>query len=497
MAKITLINPNLVQVPAVAPVALDILNTALKKYGHKVELLDLTPVADNYSEIIKNYFTNNSPDFVGITFRNAWDMVFPSLGAVLDDGSFILSHVKVTNEILKYISRDKIIAGGVGFSSIPQYFLDETGLRYGVVGAGDKVLNKIIQSLHSGKIPHNLPGFIESGKVFVRSSKEITIDEVIDRTNFIDNKWYYKMGGLAGLRTSNGCKLACAYCMEPTVKGGYFLRKPQQVIAELDQLVEQEIMNIHIIDSEANIPFAHSKSIKKAIIKRGYPKELNLWEYAQIKPFDEEYAKLASKAGVKGILFSPDHINPILLNEFNKNWYQKKDIIETTNLCKNYGIKVMHEVLFGMPSETKDTIKETIDFFKELDPYLTGITLGIGITPHSPMSKSNLIQKIINSNKEEWKEQGLYCNGIPFMTPTYYVSPNLIIPEIYNFISGYVGDDIFRFMVPTQNSIDKTDNQLINSTRVKELQNQNIRGAYWAFYREQINNISNSVIIGD
>jgi len=488
MAKITLVNPNLVQIPAVAPVALDVLNTALKKQGHSVELLDLTPVADKFEEAIREHFENNSPDYVGITFRNAWDMVFPSLGAVPDDGSFVPSHVKVTKKILEYIPRDRIIAGGVGFSSIPQYMLDQTGLKYGVIGAGDKTLNRIIQSLESGKIPNGLPGFIESRKPFTKPGKEITIDSIIDRINFVDNKWYYNMGGLAGLRTSNGCKCNCSYCMEPVVKGGTFLRNPKQVVAELDQLVNQEIMDVHIIDSEANIPLTHSKNIKKAIIKQGYQKNLRIWEYAQIMPFDEEYARLAVRSGVNGILFSADHINPRILKEFNKTWYNKNDIINVTRICNEYGIKVFHEVLFGMPGETEDTIRETIDFFRELNPYLTGITLGIGITPNCPMSKSNFIQNIIQSKRSTWKNKGLYCNGEPFVTPTYFVSPELKVPRIYDVISEYVGEDKFKFMVPTQNSIDMTDDQLINSNRIKELQNRGIKGAYWAVYREQMLN---------
>ena len=69
MAKITLINPNLVRIPAVAPLALDILGTNLRQEGHEVDLLDLTPVAEQFHKVIEDYFSNHKPDFVGITFR--------------------------------------------------------------------------------------------------------------------------------------------------------------------------------------------------------------------------------------------------------------------------------------------------------------------------------------------------------------------------------------------------------------------------------------------
>ena len=79
--KVTLVNANLVQIPAVAPIALDVLNSVLCAEGFEVDLLDLTPVADNYQKAIKEYFSKSNSDFVGITFRNAWDLYFNSIGA--------------------------------------------------------------------------------------------------------------------------------------------------------------------------------------------------------------------------------------------------------------------------------------------------------------------------------------------------------------------------------------------------------------------------------
>ena len=43
--KIALVNANLVQQPAVAPLSLDILATSLTYEGHEVSILDLTPRA--------------------------------------------------------------------------------------------------------------------------------------------------------------------------------------------------------------------------------------------------------------------------------------------------------------------------------------------------------------------------------------------------------------------------------------------------------------------
>lgn len=476
--KVTLVNANLIQTPAVAPVALDVLNSSLRFHGHEVDLLDLTPVAGTYQEAIRDYFSSHHPDFVGITFRNACDLYFNSIGAVPDDGSFVPSHVKVSKEILKYFSRDKIVAGGIGFSSLPQRILEKTGLRFGVVGAGERIFPEIIEALQVGKIPRHLKGFIEIGHLYVPSENNyVPID--VDRKSFVNNKWYYQQGGLIGLRTSNGCKMKCVYCIEPRCKGEMFLRSPELVVAELDQLVEEGIMDIHFTDAECNLPFEHSKSVKRAIIGRGYPKELKIWDYSQVLPFDQEYIALSKDAGVAGILFSTDHIDSGMLKSFGK-WYQKKDIIQTTKLCNDHGILVMHELVFGMPGETWDKMKRAIDFMRELDPYVTGITVGIGIMPGCRFAEDENILRLSKLPPKEREKNGLYCNGEVFCDPTYYVDPALKVPEIFQMIRDYIGDDIYRIMAPTVKSTTTTDNNLVNTDRIVRQK----KGAYWAYYRD-------------
>jgi radical SAM superfamily enzyme YgiQ (UPF0313 family) len=476
--KVTLVNANLVQIPAVAPVALDVLNTSLLSEGFEVELLDLTPVAGVFQKAIEEYFSKNQPDFIGITFRNAWDLYFNSIGAIPENGSFIPSHVRVAKEIMKYFSRDRIIAGGIGFSSMPQYLLEMTGLRFGVVGAGEKIFGKIIRSLENNKIPRQIKGFIEKDCPYLPAQKS-DVSIAVNR-NFADNRWYYENGGLIGLRTSNGCAQKCAYCIEPKCKGGMFFRNPQLVVAEIDQLVEQKIMDIHFTDSECNLPMDHSKNILKAIIARGYPKELKFWSYAQILPFDEEYAILAEKAGVAGILFSTDHINPRILKSFGK-CYESKDIIQTTKLCKDHGILVFHELLFGMLGDSFEKIKKAIDFMRALDPYVTGITVGVGIMPRCPLSQNKKILKLSKMSSAEQRKNGLYCNGVAFYDPTYFVNPALKVPGIFHLIRDYVGSDIYKIMAPTMGSTEKSDDHLVNNPN-RVINGR--KGAAWSYYRD-------------
>jgi hypothetical protein len=65
---------------------------------------------------------------------------------------------------------------------------------------------------------------------------------------------------------------------------------------------------------------------------------------------------------------------------------------------------VMHELVFGMPGESLDKIKKAIDFMRELDPYVTGITVGIGIMPGCPLARDKNILRISRLPRHQWRE---------------------------------------------------------------------------------------------
>lgn len=74
-------------------------------------------------------------------------------------------------------------------------------------------------------------------------------------------------------------------------------------------------------------------------------------------------------------------------------------------------------------------------------------------------------------------------NGTPFISPVYYVDPSFKIPEIYGELHAYVGDDIDRIMIPRTATSGDTDNQLVNSNRLKkQLHQEQKKGAYWYYY---------------
>lgn len=477
MAKITLVNMNLVRVPAIGPYAIDVLGSALEAHGHQVSVLDLTRSDDGLAAVDR-YFAVERPDLLGLSMRNNFDLYFPSLGTRTDDGSFLGAHARVVDRLRQHVPVERMVIGGVGFSTAPFRVLERLGLRTGVRGPGEEVLPMLCDAVDRGvrfdQVPYPKR---QQGSALVFDGRKTVLRQRVQR-KFVDNRWYYEYGGLGNLRATSGCAMRCGYCAEPYAKGATFSKaRIDNILAELDELIDKGVYDIQTADSEFNMPLPHSKALLRGIIERRYPKEFRLWAYIQPSPFDAEYAELLAQAGVPGVNVGTDHTDPSVLAAMGK-WFKLEDVARMTELCRNNGIAVMHELLFGYPGDSPDKMYRAIDNLRALEPTVIGITIGMGVLEGTALG-ALLTQRLQAGQPLD----GFYLRGTPFLDPVYFVDPSFQLPEIYAELERFVGDDVSYIMIPKPNGGVDTDNQLVDSRRIKALvREQKKKGAYWFHY---------------
>ena len=149
-----------------------------------------------------------------MSLRNTGDIYFPSFLDLPTKGSFLEEHHRLISRIRLHVPAEKMILGGVGFSSNAEKLLKRFGLKYGIIGPGDALIVGIANAINEGKSIKEF-GNCDEGIFDGRKSQ---LARKIKR-KFIDNRWYYKNGGLGNVRTSNGCGMSCSYCDEPIAKG--------------------------------------------------------------------------------------------------------------------------------------------------------------------------------------------------------------------------------------------------------------------------------------
>ncbi|NOZ80994.1 MAG: radical SAM protein [DPANN group archaeon] len=529
MTDVVLVNLNRILVPPIAPYALDVLGSALRQEGHDVEILDLT-LTDDPSASIDSYFQRSRPELVALTLRNTHDLYFPSFFDLPEKGSFLPEHHRLVDRIKGHIDPERIILGGVGFSSQPEALLHYLGLRYGVQGQGDQVLVELADGLSRGAslasqfaVRASSAGKPVAMGIAGDDGASVSADEVplfidgratrilskVDRS-LVDNAWYYEHGGLGAIRTSHGCTMPCrTYCIEPEAKmDGYALVSLEDTLSEFDQLIGQRVHDIHSADSEFNIPFAHSKDVLRAIASRGYgTNQLRFWLYAQPSPFDEEYARLLSRANGAGINFGVDHTDRNMLRKMGK-WYGLEEIAKATRLAQDNGIPVAHELLFGFPGDSPEKMFRSLDDIQALDPHVVGVSLGVAVLPGTALGRAYL-EKVLSGEPtpgfyhaddavyadpaglDGQQEAGRPSNGHrasrpavrdALLGPVYYMDPSFSLPSIFEELHARI--DVSRVMIPQLDSTGMMTNQLVGSRRLEGQLQEHRKGAYWFHYPE-------------
>ena len=168
---------------------------------------------------------------------------------------------------------------------------------------------------------------------------------------------------------SRGCPFGCIFCSWPQVMYGgneYRTRNPEDVIKEVKYCADKYgFKSYHFDDDTFNIGKERILKICSEIKKA----DLNLpWAVmARADTMDFETLEEMQKAGLKGIKFGVESGVQEIVNKACKSLDLKKvrNIVAHT---RKLGVFVSLTFTFGLPGETKETIKKTIDFATEVNP---------------------------------------------------------------------------------------------------------------------------------
>lgn len=468
---VTLVNTNQVK-PAIAPIAFDYLHEPLLRAGFQADLLDLC-FSQDFERDIKEYCRRNRPDFWGVTLRNTDDVYFSS------QHSFLI----VVREIVAALRRHcdvPIIMGGVGFSIMPEKILESCGADFGIVCEGEVSFPLLLTRLVNRQPYDDISGLVyKSDGDFKRNPVTFAdLGEVgAHHRLLVDNEKYFATGGLAAVETKRGCTRACIYCVEPIVKGRRVrLRDPRDIADEIESLANRGIHAIHINDSEFNLDVGHAVQFCDELRRRKLQDRIQWYAYGMPAPFPEKLAHAMKESGCVGMNFGTDSASNVMLRIL-KRTFRPKHIAEAVNLCKRYGIKHILEILFGAPGETTETVKETIDFLKQLDPERVSVTAGLRVFPGTELEAMVRAEGISRDNPNLFGE---IEDNEDLLKPLFYLSAQ-IAPKPLEYIATLIGADARFFGVNTENFNYNANNLLIEAIA------GGARGAYWVLLSNMIN----------
>lgn len=354
--KIVLVRPDY-DVTVITPhLGMGYLSSFLKAKGIEVIIIDNLLLKLDNSTLIKKILSVN-PDCVGITCLSAF-----------------FNEVKELSLQLK-ASGLKTIVGGVHPTFLPYSTLIETKCDFVICGEGEIALSELL-----------LRKFDNTGIQGVYSLKDLNSDdekfltgatvENLDDIPFPD--WeqmkpaIYPMAPMGTvsrsypvvpIMTSRGCTGCCKFCASPNFyQRRIRFRSPENVIEEIKLLVNKYGANeIQFIDDNPIVNPEYAHKLYTLMRENNIKIPWSCINGIRADSLTKEMALLMKKAGCYQVVVGIESANNSILKTIGKN-ETIEQINNSINILNEVGITTRGNFIFGLPGETIETIKETIDF---------------------------------------------------------------------------------------------------------------------------------------
>lgn len=209
--------------------------------------------------------------------------------------------------------------------------------------------------------------------------------------------------------TSRGCPYQCTYCSKPITGNTWRPRSVANVIKEWRWLVDDlHAKEIGVTDDIWNLDINRAKEICRALIREGLTTVPWVTIHGmKVNHCDLELFQLMKQAGCKRVGFGVESGDDRILKHVIKKSQTKDMVRQAFAWCKQAGIQTMGFFILGMPTETEETMENTIKFAIELDPDLANFMIA---APYPGTKLWDIVQREGNIFSHDWHDFSIMEN---------------------------------------------------------------------------------------
>jgi hopanoid biosynthesis associated radical SAM protein HpnJ len=183
----------------------------------------------------------------------------------------------------------------------------------------------------------------------------------------------YLLHPYISMYTGRGCKSHCTFCLWPQTVGGhkYRTRSVENVIAEIRLAKEKfpQVKEFMFDDDTFTDDLPRAEAIAKELGKMGVTWSCNAKANVPFKTL-----KVLKENGLRLLLVGYETGNQQILYNIKKG--MRIDVAKQfTKDCHTLGIKIHGTFIVGLPGESRETLQETIEFAKEINPHTIQVSL--------------------------------------------------------------------------------------------------------------------------
>jgi radical SAM superfamily enzyme YgiQ (UPF0313 family) len=386
----------------VPPLNLGLLAAIGRQGGHDVSIIDAEIDRINEEDLVTKVIEQN-PDLVTLSGMSPF---------------FHLS--KSFAESLKKVNPNlKILLGGQHFTIEGKKAFYKC-FDYGYCGECENQLLSLLKGIENeGDLSDILGLYYRNGKEVIYTGTNTYIRD-LDSLPFPARDLLpmhkYKVGTLRGrlnfttIHSMRGCPWHCIFCASDKLNTTLVSRRsPESIIEEIKQVINDfGIKHFLFTDDVLTLYFDdHLKIICEKIIEE----RLNITFEGNTRAnlIKEEMIELMSRAGLIRLSFGLETVDTEMRKTMKKQ-VPLKHYSNANRILNKYNVEAANSVMLGLPGETRETIKKTLDYLRnDSEVKMANFAIAIpypGTEFHEIASAGHQGMELISDDFSEYKRYG-------------------------------------------------------------------------------------------
>ena len=343
------------------PIGLAYVAAVLQRNGTDVKIIDAKSLNLSHKEVCEMVEREN-PDIVGVT-------VFTSQ---------LRSALNMCQAVKEACPSTKVVVGGPHIHSEHREVIKKGFIDFCVRLEGETTMLELVNAIWNGGELEKVKGitFKRGDEIVVNPDRPLVKD--LDSLPFpardlLPNDVY---GGIKGLEkgenytlvsASRGCPFKCHFCAVPQFWSGQRRRSAANILDELEHIVQAyNIRFLMFSDEEFVVNKKWAAEICQGMVERGLNKILAWSCSTRVDTVTQEILEAMKKANCEFIFYGIEFGNQRILDFANKKTTVPQ-IYEAIDMTRKAGISPHGNFMIGYPTETRDTIEDTITLARTLD----------------------------------------------------------------------------------------------------------------------------------
>jgi len=345
--------------PKTPPLGLLNLAAITRESGYETSILDAEALGLDVDTAVEKIL-NSSPNYVGITATTI----------------FIKNAQKIAEKIKQKNKDIKILIGGAHLTALPEKTMENSSFDIGVIGEGEITLIDLLSALDNNEELDEIRGliFIKDNHIIKTEPRPLIHDlDILPMPAWDllpEIKKHYRAYAQSADKfpsfsviTSRGCIGQCIFC-DRAIFGNQCRAHSAEYVFKMMQTLNENygIKNIIFEDDLFTIFRERINKLSELIKKNNL--EISWSVCSRVDTVNPEILKEMKQAGCWQILYGIESGSQRVL-DFIKKKITLEQVTKAIKLTKEAGLHAKGFFILGHPTETKESIEQTLNFIKK------------------------------------------------------------------------------------------------------------------------------------